>query len=398
KTISLFSDNICLEKCRSHQGCGIFFIDSLTGWPENKLEFITILVPKYLGTTSTTCLAKCHSKNKSSRMNLNYKPEMLSRPDGFAPDNPAPGQLAAFFEGLRTARVGAAVTVDALQIREVLSIQIEQVLSGHHRLRMRFYQDQIQPTGTMLIDGAEKLLGKVAEVELYDINGVAAERLQNLFIVADVQFEHQALNEGIIHLTGYAPTWVLDGAPHFETCYKKNLDTIVKAVSRPLSQVKAKLQVKATLGDSLSYVCRYNESSWNFLKRLSSETGQWLYFNGESLIFGQPVAKVGATIVYGDNCSKLNMRMQARSVQERLLTMMLPGIVLCTRKPAATTEMRELITSWRIRSQPTLFGTSRSVAAPAFLPAESDTLETLGKHKGGQQVADMYYVQGESTG
>lgn len=312
-------------------------------------------------------------------------------------DSAAPGQLSAFLEGLRTARVGAAVTIDALRIREVLSIQIEQSLSGHHRLQMRFYQDQVQPTGTLLIDGAEKLLGKVAEVELYDINGVAEERLQNLFVVADVQFEHQALNEGIIQLTAYAPTWILDGAAHFETFYKKSLDTIVKAVTRPLSQVKASLQVKSTLGDNLSYVCRYNESSWNFLKRLSSASGQWLYFNGESLIFGQPEAKIGATIVYGDNCSKLNMRMQARPLQERLFDYTASGHQALQAEAAVYNGNAGAYNLMAHKKSADLFGTSRSVAAPPFLAAESNTLEALGKHKGAQQVADMYYVLGEST-
>lgn len=308
-----------------------------------------------------------------------------------------PEKLAAFLEGLRRARVVARVVVDDMHIDEVLSLRIEQSLHGHHKLQMRFYQDQVQATGTLLIDGAEKLLGKVAEVELFDLNEVSEDRLQNLFVIADVQFEHQALNEGIIQLTGYAPTWLLDGAPHFETFYKKSLDAVVEAVTQPLLQVKASVQIKPTLGDNLTYVCRFKESSWNFLKRLSAETGQWLYFNGTTLIFGEPEAKQGSKVVYGDNCSKLNMRLRAKSVQEQLFDYDAGGHQRLQAEALHYTGNAGAYNEMAYKKSKDLFGTSRSAVNPACLPAGGELLEALSNHKSLQQASDMYYVQGEST-
>lgn len=308
-----------------------------------------------------------------------------------------PEKLAAFLEGLRRARVVARVIVDDVHIDEVLSLRIEQSLQGHHKLQMRFYQDQVQATGTLLIDGAEKLLGKVAEVELYDLNEVSEDRLQNLFIIADVQFEHQALNEGILQLTGYAPTWILDGTAHFETFYKKSLDAIVEAVTKPLSQVKAGTQIKSTLGNNLTYLCRFNESSWNFLKRLSAETGQWLYFNGTTLIFGEPEAKQGSKVVYGDNCSKLNMSLRARPVQEQLFDYDAEGNQRLQVETLHYTGNAGAYNEMAYKKSKDLFGTIRSAVGPVFLPPGSEILETLSDHKSQQQASDMYYVQGEST-
>lgn len=308
-----------------------------------------------------------------------------------------PEKLAAFLEGLRRARVVARVVIDDTPVEEVLSLQIKESLEGHHRLQLRFYQDQVQATGTLLIDGAENLLGKVAEVELYDLNEVSEDRLEHLFIIADVQFEHQALNEGIIQLTGYAPTWILDGAPHFETFYKMNLAAIVRAVTGPLSQVKAALQLNPTLADEPGYVCRYNESSWNFLKRLSAETGQWLYFNGKALVFGQPEALLGAKVIYGDNCSKLNMSLRARAVQEQLFDYDADGHQYLQAETLHYSGNAGAYNEIAYKKSKDLFGTIRSAVSPTVLPPGAELLESLSKHKSRQQVSDMYCVQGEST-
>lgn len=294
-------------------------------------------------------------------------------------------------------RIAVEVTIDDKRIEEVLSVHITQTLGGHHRLEMRFYQDQVQATGTMLIDGAEKLLGKVTEVELYDKNGSATERLQQLFVIADVQFEHQALNEGILHLTGYAPTWLLDGAPHFEIFYKKSLSTIAQSVSRPLSQVKASINAAPTLGDTLPFVCRYNESAWNFLKRLSVETGQWLYFNGKELIFGRPEARHGGTITYGNNCSRLTMSLQAHPVQQQLYDYDASGHQSLQTAADSYSGNAGAYNLMGLKRSTELFGTEPSAAGPAFLPSSAAMLEDLGKHKGAQKASEMYYVKGEST-
>lgn len=184
----------------------------------------------------------------------------------------AANTIAATAAGILSTRIVASVSINGNAINEVLSIQINQKIGEHNELKLRFFHDQIQASGSMIMDGAEKLLGQVAEVELYDANSVSSEKLQNLFVIADVRFEQDALNEGVLDVIGYSPTWLLDGAPHFETFYKKNLSTIVKdSASQSLSQVKASLKVDPTITETIPFVCRYNESVWNFLKRLSSE-------------------------------------------------------------------------------------------------------------------------------
>ena len=307
------------------------------------------------------------------------------------------GDVASALGDMMVPNIAAGVHINDKAITEILSVSITQDISGHNELTLRFYQDQAQAEGSLTLEGAEKLLGQVTEVELYDKNGLSEGRLQNLFVIADVQFEQQALNEGIITVTGYAPTWILDGEPHFETFYKKSLSAIAKSVAKSLPQVKASLKADPTLSDTLPFVCRYNESAWNFLKRLSAETGQWLYFNGKELVFGKPEAKQGPKIIYGHNCYNINMSLKAKPVQQGLFDYEADedrAIKTAANNYNGNAGMYNLIAFNKSKE---LFGSTPATAAPAFLPSKEGTLQAIGKSRGQQSVAGLYYITGETT-
>ena len=306
--------------------------------------------------------------------------------------------IATTAAAILSTRIVASVSINGNTIKEVLSIHIRQELGGHNELKLRFFHDQIQTSGAMIMDGAEKLLGQVAEVELFDANGVSPQKLQNLFIIADIKLEQDALNEGVLEVIGYAPTWLLDGAPHFETFYKKNLSTIVKdSASQSLSQVKASLKVDPTITETLPFVCRYNESVWNFLKRLSSETGQWLYFNGKELVFGKPEALNGTKIEYGHNCSSINMSLKAKPIQQALFDYEAEGHRPIKANANEYSSNAGTYNKIAFDKSKELFGTTPAVSSQYFLPAKQALLEAIGKSKSAQSAAGMYYVSGETT-
>jgi type VI secretion system secreted protein VgrG len=352
---------------------------------------------------ATTITNLTHGNTPLSNIPSNLPFDQLDTPAATqaAMANSAPSMansIATTAAGILSTRIVAGVTINGNTIKEVLSINIRQEIGGHNEMKLRFFHDQIQASGTMIMDGAEQLLGQVAEVELFDANGVAPEKLQNLFVIADVQLEQDALNEGVLEVTGYAPTWLLDGAPHFETFYKKNLSTIVKdSVNKSLSQVKATLKADPTITETIPFVCRFNESVWNFLKRLSSETGQWLYFNGKELVFGKPEAIDGTKIVYGHNCSKINMSLRAKPIQQGLFDYEAEGHRPISANANEYNGKAGAYNQIAFNKSKELFGTTPSVGSQSFLPARQATLEAIGKSKSSQSAAGMYYVTGETT-
>lgn len=62
-------------------------------------------------------------------------------------------------------------------------------------------------------------------------------------------------------------------------------------------------------GETLAYYVQYKETAWQFLKRISSTFGEWLFYDGQSLIVGPPN---GPTIplLYGNNLSRFSMSLE----------------------------------------------------------------------------------------
>ena len=296
---------------------------------------------------------------------------------------------------LTPVHIGANVWIGDRQIRQVLSLQIKQRHAAHNLLNLRFYQDQAQPEGSLSFDGAEKLLGQVAEIILYDRNG-GEKDLKNLFVVTKVSFEHDALNEGILNLEGQSPTGLLDAGPNYESFYRQNLAAIAKTVSKPIESVKATIQAKPTITDPFSFICRYGESSWNFLKRLSAETGQWLYFNGKTLIFGEPESTQSRDLVYGQNCSRLSMQMQTKPVTAGYFDYEPTANENLNQNGNSDTQINYTDRGHAFSKSKAVFG-SDSYRYPNSLPANSNTLAQIGKTQAVMQSADMYTITGEST-
>lgn len=293
--------------------------------------------------------------------------------------------------------IGANVWIGDHQIKEILSLDISHFHADHNKLRLRFYHDQIQQEGSLLFDGAEQLLGQVAEVIINDRNSSGStNELKNIFIVTKISFDHNAMNEGIIILEGMAPTSMLDGAPHYESFYQSNLASIAKTVCKPLEGMKSKVIANPSLDTNIGYVCRYGESTWNFLKRISSETGQWLYFNGKELIFGQAESQQAADLVYGQNCYKLNMSMQARPVQAGYFDYDASGNKPFSNAANSETDMANSDRGFAFGKAKSIYGEG-NFTHPAALPANTEVLPQIGKSNANAVAADLYLISGEST-
>lgn len=295
------------------------------------------------------------------------------------------------------ANVGANIWIGDKQIRDLHSLKITQHHSGHDQLELRCYQDQVQQEGTMIFDGAEKLLGQVAEVIILDRNGAdGSKRLEHLFVISQVSFDHSARNEGILVLQGYAPTYILDNAPHYESFYRQSLSSIARTVSKPLERLKSKIKADPTVDDTISYVSRYNESTWNFLKRISAVTGQWLYFNGRELIFGKPETQESRELVYGDNCFNITLAMQARPVLGGYFDYEAPAHNPIATVANSETDVANSDRGFAFGKAKGIYG-EESFTHPAALPADGRLLTIAGKSKANTTAADMYRITGESS-
>jgi len=308
-------------------------------------------------------------------------------------------------QGLTSSEVGAAmlpvmvgyeVLIDGNKIAPIAAIAITQTQGAHHTLTLSFPHELVQEEGTFTIEEAQSLLGKPATVVIKNLNNPGANKLEAKFIIADISLDQQDLDEGMLHLTGYSPTWLLDGAPHYESFTGKNLKEIATAVAKPLAQANSTVKANPTLNTTLPFVCRYNESAWNFLKRLANETGQWLYFNGSDLIFGKPAAEKAVTLIYGQDCYHMQLSMKTAPVQTGVFDYQAAQDSPINEKAQSPSADAGAYAGIAFKQSKVLFS-APAHSAPLALGGEKSVVEAIGKARADSRAAGLYTMKGEST-
>ena len=163
-------------------------------------------------------------------------------------------------------QVGCQVNIDGSIIQTVLSVLITQQHGQHNKLCVRFYHDQIQKEGSFILNDAVPLFGKVVEIIIKDKLAPGGDEFVEKFVITNVSLDQHALAEGILIIEALSSTCLLDGAPHYESFNNNTIAEIVKQVCSPMESVKGWQKIDPAFTDTLPYVCRFNETAWNFFK------------------------------------------------------------------------------------------------------------------------------------
>ncbi|SHG57448.1 Uncharacterized conserved protein, implicated in type VI secretion and phage assembly [Fodinibius roseus] len=94
-------------------------------------------------------------------------------------------------------------------------------------------------------------------------------------------------SQGRVILEGGSPTLLLDDDPHMATFSQQSLQRIIRQQLSAYPTNLLRPQVNPATDGPLEYVVQYKETSWQLLQRLASEHGEWLFYNGQQLIFGR---------------------------------------------------------------------------------------------------------------
>jgi uncharacterized protein involved in type VI secretion and phage assembly len=90
--------------------------------------------------------------------------------------------------------------------------------------------------------------------------------------------------EMAIEVVAYSPDYLLQDTPH---CYSYENETLQSIVLQTLNPYEIPIQNSPRMGQAIPYIVQYNESNYAFLKRLALRFGEWLYYDGEKLVFGE---------------------------------------------------------------------------------------------------------------
>ncbi|WP_315515162.1 type VI secretion system Vgr family protein, partial [Prevotella histicola] len=192
-----------------------------------------------------------------------------------------------------------------------ISLQIEQNIGKHHRFQMSVELETGSNRYVHNINSSKDWLGESIVVK-------AANTPIFVGVVTNVQLHREGSDFGCIIVSGYSATYRMETA---HSCFSWNDTTIGDVVKKLCEQAKVQLELNPAFKETKDFICQYEESDFDFIRRLAHQYQEWMYFDGTKLIFGKP-RKLADPIrlEYGTTLSSLDIGLQTLARSEQVFS------------------------------------------------------------------------------
>jgi type VI secretion system secreted protein VgrG len=208
----------------------------------------------------------------------------------------------------------AEINIEDKAIKHFASFSLKQAFNAHHYFELRFNNDQMGAPGLISLDETRDFVGKTLTASFGHNN----MQLQNFAgLVTKVSLSQSHGYHGVVIVSGYSPTILIDRGPDLGSYLGKTLDEIVNLATSDTPVNDLKISSKATRSAPIDYIIQYRESDFEFLNRLSAEYHEWLYYDGETLNFGKPDEQREITLFYGRDVNDLQYAMEAAPIKNK---------------------------------------------------------------------------------
>lgn len=181
-----------------------------------------------------------------------------------------------------------AITVDVKidgKPCDISSLELRQAMNTHHLFSIGLnYRAKEQDLWEQTVDPILELLGKSVSIHISEQEGASID-FNGVINKIDIGGEDS--NQGIAMLYGGSPTVLMTDDYSMAAFVETDLASIVDETIRGIGY-KIEYQIAPRYNPEIPYICRYRESSYDFLNRLLASCGEWFYYDGNKIIVGLP--------------------------------------------------------------------------------------------------------------
>jgi type VI secretion system secreted protein VgrG len=180
--------------------------------------------------------------------------------------------------------ISTRIIIDRDEIEDFnFKVNIIQKVSDHNTFEVICPTESLEGFGNYPMTHARDFLGKQIVIkfeqfgkETYSFSG----------LITDITNEKCDGSPNIIILSGYSPTILLDNGLDCQSYEKYSLSNIIQQATRDYPQDLIKFKLKPNYDSEIPYTVQYRESDFQFIKRLAVRYGEWFYYNGREIVFG----------------------------------------------------------------------------------------------------------------
>ncbi|WP_163397644.1 type VI secretion system Vgr family protein [Flavobacterium fluviatile] len=194
------------------------------------------------------------------------------------------------------------------------NLELSQKMADHHHFSFVW-----QYTGKAIInpaDQAKAIRTYLGDEVIFTFKSLTGIRLMSKGIITELSsIDLHGSAEGL-HVKGISHTIVLDDMKKSRTYQQRGMnDIVLDILAEGPGEFYERDAIKATYLQEFQYLAQYNETNFDFLKRLAKRYGQWFYFDGMRMQFGQTKT---SKIKLINGSSLHNFKIQANMVSHKI--------------------------------------------------------------------------------
>lgn len=177
-----------------------------------------------------------------------------------------------------------------------VQLMLKQSINEHHYFEITLDIQAIEAYGVEIPEASKDWVGKKV---IMDFGGTVFVGVATM-----VGLHRSGGTHGNIKVTGYSSTFLLESDHTCASWRNKSLSDIVKELT---DKAGVQALVNPETKSKLEYECQYEETNFRFIQRLARQYQEWLYYDGQNLVFGKPQAGSTTKLTYGEELSVLDV-------------------------------------------------------------------------------------------
>ena len=185
---------------------------------------------------------------------------------------------------------------------ESYKVELHQYNCQHDTFTIETPEDSFDKFHEYIMEHSRDLLGEPLTIKFYQY-GKVVQHFSG--IITKIHCKRKTGGGyGTLYISGNAPSILLDSGKECQSYENKTLQEIVAAATQEYDE-SAKVDTSAGVNTTrtLPYTVQYQESDYDFICRLAKYYGEYFYYDGSKLIFGN---KLQETIDLGENLNLID--------------------------------------------------------------------------------------------
>jgi len=202
-----------------------------------------------------------------------------------------------------------SISIAGKPIKKFNSLSLVQTLHGHHACSLKVPFEYLEP-GMDSLTSSQAFIGKDLLIEI-KIKGGTKHKYKG--VVNSIQYSKTNTTSNHLQIFGTSPTYLIDDHEYCKSFLDKKLNAIVSEV---LGNYSVQNKVSPTFKDKIPYTVQYRETAFKYLQRLADEYGQWFYYDGEKVVFGEKEKASAVKLKLGDDLISYGIKLRSMPLKD----------------------------------------------------------------------------------